>query len=65
MTSLLEKAFAEAPKLTIDQQNAIASLLLREMESERMWTDAFAQSQNEMAKLAAEAVAEFYQGKTE
>ena len=64
MTTLLERAVAEASKLTIEQQNFVAAVLLREMESEKRWTEAFTQSQDELAKLADEALAEFELGET-
>ncbi|MFN0110810.1 MAG: hypothetical protein ACKVZH_18270 [Blastocatellia bacterium] len=65
MTTLLERAVAEASKLTMEQQNFVAALLLREMESEKRWTEAFAKSQDTLAKLADEALMEFERGETE
>lgn len=55
MTDLLQKAFAEASKLPPEEQEAIAQWLLQELESERRWDEAFAGSQDALAKLAAEA----------
>lgn len=65
MTKLLERAFTKASKLPVEQQNVIASLLLREMESEERWTEVLAQSQDKLAMLADEALAEFERGETE
>lgn len=65
MTLLLERAFAAAAKLTDHEQDAFASLLLAELESERRWADAFAGSQNELANLADEALREFAAGETQ
>jgi hypothetical protein len=62
MTQLLEKAFAEAAKLS-DGQGAIAALL-EELASERHWDEAFAASQDQLAHLAAQALAEHRAGKT-
>ncbi len=64
MTKLLEKAFAEASKLSETDQDAIARMLLNDLASEERWEEAFAQSQDELAMLAEEALAEFNQGQT-
>ena len=45
MTQLLEQAFSEAQKLSESDQDAIASLILDELEDERRWDSAFASSQ--------------------
>lgn len=58
MTRLLEQAIREAVKLPPDQQDAIASLMLAEMASEQRWDEIFAQSQDLLAQLAAEAIRE-------
>ena len=42
MTTLLQRAFAEAEKLPIEDQDAIASRLLAEVEDERQWNARFA-----------------------
>jgi hypothetical protein len=64
MTELLQKAFDEAAKLPREEQDALASWVLDELASEARWTDAFAKSQDKLARLAEEARAEFRQGKT-
>jgi hypothetical protein len=64
MTKRLAEAFAEAAKLPDDQQEAIAVLLMEEIASERRWDEAFAKSQDQLSKLADQALAEFEQGKT-
>ena len=64
MTTLLERAFTKAAQLPIEQQNVVASLLLREMESEKRWTEALAKSQDVLASLADEALMEFERGET-
>jgi hypothetical protein len=43
---------------------AIATLIMEELASERQWAEAFSKSQDELAKLAEEALEEFKQGKT-
>jgi len=64
MTQLLQSAFAEASKLSETEQDAFASLLLAELESEQKWSQAFAASQDKLSSLADEALAEFESGQT-
>jgi len=64
MTQLLQRAFAEASKLSETEQDAFASLLLAELESEQKWSQAFAASQDKLSSLADEALAEFESGQT-
>lgn len=61
---LLEKAIGEVSKLPAHQQEAIASIILEEIASEKRWDNQFAGSQDALAKLADEAMAEFNEGKT-
>ena len=65
MTQLLERAFAVASKLPGPEQDAFASLLLAELDSERRWTEAFSTTQNQLAALADEALREFEAGQTQ
>jgi hypothetical protein len=64
MTQLLERAFTEASKLPDLEQDAFASLLLAELDSERRWAQAFARTQDQLGALAEEALREFDAGKT-
>lgn len=64
MTELLEKAFTEASKLPLAVQNMIAERLLEEINAEADWDDSFASSQDDLSRLADEAVADFQNGKT-
>ena len=64
MTQLLERAFTEASKLPAPEQDAMASLLLAELESEQRWARSFASSQDELAQFAAEALRELAAGET-
>ena len=59
MTQLMERAFTEAAKLPDPEQDAFASLLLAELDSERRWSQAFASTQDQLATLADEALREF------
>ncbi len=63
MTRLLEKALNET-KLPPSEQDEIAAILLEELASEQKWNDLFSQSQDALAKMAEEALAEYRAGKT-
>lgn len=64
MTKLLEKAIKEVSQLPEDEQDTFAALILEEMASEERWTEAFGKSQDQLAKLAEEAITEFRSGRT-
>jgi len=64
MTRLLEKAFKEASKLPVVNQNALAKWLLEELESEKKWEQMFAESENVLEHLADEAIETHKKGKT-
>ena len=65
MTELLEQAIKHLRSLDADRQDAIATLIMEELEDEAKWDAAFANSQNLLADLAAEAMAEHNAGKTQ
>ncbi|UBF30796.1 hypothetical protein K9N68_39780 (plasmid) [Kovacikia minuta CCNUW1] len=65
MTELLEAAIARLKTLPIDKQDAIATLILEEIEEEQRWDESFARSPDLLAQLAAEAMAEYRAGKTQ
>lgn len=65
MTELLKRAFDAASKLTPREQDAIATLLLDELESDDHWTDAFEASADRLTKLADEALREHREGRSE
>ena len=65
MTKMLEKAVARANQLPEDQQDAIAALILEEIEDEARWDDSFARSHDVLERLAAEADEEDRQGLTQ
>lgn len=62
MTQLLERAFTAASKLPEPEQDAVASLLLAELEAEQKWAHSFAASQDQLEQLADEALREFAAG---
>lgn len=65
MTELLEQAIAKLKTLPASEQDAIAAMIFAELEDERRWDEAFARSPDILAKLAAEAMAEYRAGKTQ
>ena len=64
MTKLLEQVFQKAAALPEQTQDALAKFLLAEMAEEGAWDAAFAGSQDELARMAREAVTEYKAGKT-
>jgi hypothetical protein len=58
MTDLLKKAFDAISALPPERQNAMAKMILAEIEDEERWDKAFAASQDKLAAMAEEAVAE-------
>ena len=56
--TLLEMAITEVRKLPEDKQDAIAALIIEELEDEGRWDSAFASSQDELSKLAQKARAD-------
>ena len=65
MTRLLEQAFGEVAKLPASEQDALAAIVLEELASEKRWSESFGKSQDTLAKLAEEALAEHAAGRTE
>ncbi|MFB2773387.1 hypothetical protein ACE1AT_29560 [Pelatocladus sp. BLCC-F211] len=65
MTELLEQAIAKLKTLPANEQDAIAAMILSELEDEVKWDASFAKSQDVLAQLAAEAMAEYRAGKTQ
>ena len=64
MTELLEKAFAQASKLSPEEQDFLAQILLDDLASEEVWEQSFAQSRDKLAQLADEALSEYQRGET-
>lgn len=63
MTKLLKKAFNEASKLLVVEQNALAKWMLEELETERKWEQIFAGSEDILDRLADEALDAHKKGK--
>jgi len=64
MTQLLDKALREVAKLPAPEQDALAAILLEELVSEQRWSRSFEKSQDVLAGLAEDALAEHAAGKT-
>ncbi len=65
MTELLEQAIIKLKSLPVSQQNAMAMMILEELEDEQRWDEAFESSPDGLALLAAQAMAEYRAGKTQ
>ncbi len=65
MPTLLERAFAEAAKRPVAEQEVLASRLLAELAAEDDFDRAIAGSTDKLARLAAEALAEHQAGLSE
>ncbi|MGL5078269.1 MAG: hypothetical protein ACRDBG_20920 [Waterburya sp.] len=65
MTELLEQAIAKIKDLPDNEQDTIAAIILEELEDEKKWEQAFANSQDLLASLAAEAMQEYQGGETQ
>ena len=63
MTRLLESAIDEARKLADPEQDAIAALILDQINDDRAWDEAFARSQDQLARLADKARADVAAGR--
>jgi hypothetical protein len=64
VTRLLEEAFRKASELSEAEQDTLAASILADLEDERRWSEAFANSQDLLAELAAEAREEYRAGRT-
>jgi hypothetical protein len=65
MTKLLEKAFAEAAKLPVEAQDALAAAILAEVASEPLWDESFRRRPDALRRLAEEARGEYLAGQTQ
>ncbi len=65
MTKLLEQAIARLKSLPASEQDAIAAMILEELEDEIRWDETFKRSKDALALLAALAMAEYRAGKTQ
>ena len=65
MSQLMEQAIAKARQLPEADQEAIAAIILQEIESEQRWDELFArpESADLLARMADEALAEVQAGR--
>ena len=63
MTTLLEKALAEGTKLAPEAQDAIAALILEELDDEQRWDTTFAATQLQLTKLAEKVREDIHAGR--
>jgi len=61
----LEYALAQASQLSEEEQEALAAWIIEELEDERRWESAFAESEDVLATLANEALEEYRRGQTQ
>ena len=52
MTQLLEKVLTEVHKLPPEKQDAIAAVILEELEDAQLWDKAFSESEDKLSELA-------------
>jgi hypothetical protein len=64
MTKALRDAFEEAETLPEVEQDRLAAAIREEIATERRWEATLAASQDALAKLADEALAEHHAGRT-
>jgi hypothetical protein len=65
MTTLLQQAIDQAKQLPPEDQDAVAAWMLEAMQKELRWQELFAKSQDMLAKMGEEALAEMRAGKTQ
>lgn len=64
MTKLLKKAFERASGLPDAEQDAIAAVILEELEDEVRWRETFARSRDALSRLAREVREDVAHGET-
>lgn len=66
MTALLEKAVERTASLSAQEQDEVARLILEALDAQddRLWDRQFAESQDVLGLLAAEALTDYHAGRT-
>ena len=64
MTALMEKAIKETAKLSDEEQDLVASLVLDTIRDTRRWDAQFARTKDVLEELYDEAMEEYNAGKT-
>ena len=65
MPKLLEKVLVEVSQLPEEEQDEFAAWMLEELTSEQAWKKAFVASEDTLAQLAEEAIAEHRANRTQ
>lgn len=63
MTQLLEKVLSEVHKLPPEKQDAIAAVILEELEDTQLWDKTFSESEDKLAELAQKVRADIKAGR--
>jgi hypothetical protein len=63
MTEALSHAFLEAQKLSSEEQNVIAAIILEEIKDEESWSLKFAESQGALSRLAEKVRQDIREGR--
>jgi hypothetical protein len=64
MTKLLENAIEQVQRLSSDEQDAIAAIILDEIADDRKWDETFARTQAQLSKIADKVREDIRSGKT-
>lgn len=64
MTTLLKQMIEKASRLSEEEQNAFAKIMLKELEDDERWRRSFARSKNALKELALEALQEHKKSET-
>ncbi len=64
MTQLLEQAIAELSHLSDEEQNAMAALILEELEDEQRWAATFRASEEPLKHIADKVRADIRAGRS-
>jgi len=64
VTQALSKAFEAASDLPEDAQQVLAEQLMEEIEGELRWDETLANTQDQLERMADQALQEFRSGKT-
>ncbi|MBV8780668.1 MAG: hypothetical protein JO353_04660 [Phycisphaerae bacterium] len=65
MTKLLQQAVSKTEALSLEEQDAIARMVIAEIDSDRHWDELFAKNPEKLTVLADKAWAEHVAGETE
>jgi len=65
LSALLEKTLQKVSLLPESEQDVLADLLQKELESEKQWSKTLKESQSHLERLADEALTELKEGRTE